>query len=151
MLLSSPVQRLICETPLHSTTCFELLLQAVLDLSKEQVQDLMFLRRVYFLRRHELQTQRAALRNRAEALEAEPMYATSRMANVNRQLNHNGIEDIQTMLRFSWTMYLGVCFQILQHFATQAMQLYTPETLPATTPHSTHLFEKSDRDSDDDL
>ena len=68
----------------------------------------MFLRRVYFLRRHELQTQRASLRSRAEELEAEPMYATSRMANVSRQLNQNGIEDIQTMLRFSWTMYLGV-------------------------------------------
>lgn len=96
----------------------------ILDLSKEQVQDLMFLRRIYFLRRHELQTQRAALRSRAEELEAEPMYATSRMANVNRQLNHNGIEDIQTMLRFSWTIYLGV-FTIKQ--AAQVLSSFSAE------------------------
>ena len=82
--------------------------QEVLELSQGQVEDLMFLRRVYFLRRHELKTQRAALHLRTQEYDAEPIFAPSRVANVARQLHRNAVEDLQTMLRFSWTIYLGV-------------------------------------------
>lgn len=83
-------------------------LQEELALSDGQVQDLMFLRRVYFLRRHELQQQRATLHAKAQEHDSEPMFASGRTLSVSRQLHRNSVEDLQTMLRFSWTMYLGV-------------------------------------------
>ena len=82
--------------------------QELLQLSKEQVQDLMFLRRVYFLRRHELEAKRAPDQKKAQQQDAEAMYGVIRMIGAAMRLQANTVEDIQTRIRFGWAMYLGV-------------------------------------------
>ena len=92
--------------------------QDVLNLSKEQVQDLMFLRRVYFLRRHELEAKRTPDLKNAQQHNGEAMYGVMRMIGESMRMQDNTIEDIHFRIRFGWAMYLGVRYfpQVLYTF-----------------------------------
>ena len=83
-------------------------MQEVLNLSKEQVQDLMFLRRVYFLRRHELEAKRTPDLKNAQQHDGKAMYGVMRMIGAAMRLQDNTLEDIHFRIRFGWAMYLGV-------------------------------------------
>ena len=85
-----------------------MLVQEMLCLSDEQVHDIMFLRRVCFLRRHQVHSQRAALQAKAQEPNLKPFYAVSKLKIVAKQLQHNTAVDVDITYRFSRAMYFGV-------------------------------------------
>ena len=102
--------------------------QEVLDLSKEQVQDLMFLRWVYFLRRHELEAKRTPDLKNAQQHDGEAMYGVIRMIGAAMRLQDNTVEDIRFRIRFGWAMYLGVrpslqCLYVQQSWEQKRLKI----------------------------
>ena len=80
----------------------------MLCLSEEQVHDVMFLRRVSYLRLHQVHTQRTALQAEAQEPSLRPVYAVRRLKSVAKQLQLNTTVDGDILYRFSWAMYFGV-------------------------------------------
>lgn len=83
-------------------------LQAVLCISSEQVQDLMFLRRVFILRRHEVASQRAALTSQMQDQHASTLANATRVTELASELKQNASADHQNFHRFAWSTYFGV-------------------------------------------
>lgn len=90
-------------------------LQAVLCLSPEQVTDLMFLRRVFFLRRQELAVQRAKLTQQMQDESASTLAHATRVKDVASDLQQIAAADHQNFHRFAWATYFGVGLCIHQH------------------------------------
>ena len=88
-------------------------LQAVLCLSLEQVRDLMFLRRIFFLRRQELAVQRAKLTQQMQDESTSTLAHATRVKDVASDLRQNAAADHQNFHRFAWATYFGVspCIQ----------------------------------------
>ena len=83
-------------------------LQAVLCLSPEQIRDLMFLRRIFFLRRQELAVQRAKLTQQMQDETASTLAHATRVKDVAGDLQQNAAADHQNFHRFAWATYFGV-------------------------------------------
>ena len=83
-------------------------LQAVLCLSPEQVIDLMFLRRIFVLRRQELAVQRARLTQQMQDETASTLAHATRVKDLASDLRQNAAADHQNFHRFAWATYFGV-------------------------------------------
>ena len=85
-----------------------MLLQGELALSQPQVEDLMFLRKVYLLRRHELGLQRADLIEQMQQTRLHSVVSLAGMSQVTQQLQQNAAATMWTKYRFAWSLFLGV-------------------------------------------
>ena len=83
-------------------------LQTVLHLSPKQIQDLMFLRRTFFLRRQELAVQRAKLTQQMQDGSASTLAHATRVNEIADSLCDNAAADHQNAHRFPWATYFGV-------------------------------------------
>ena len=83
-------------------------MQAVVRLTNEQVQDLMFLRRVCRLRQQQLAAQREELTAKLEDHSINPFSNTSRRSDLASQLAENLAEHHQVFYRSLWGAYNGV-------------------------------------------
>ncbi len=92
-------------------------MQGILCLSDDQIQDLMFLRRVYFLKRHELNSQCAALRAKMQNQDPHPLANVAMVTSAASQLRQNAAEDRQVLMRFAWAVYFGVWLVTVHAFA----------------------------------
>lgn len=94
-------------------------MQDLLCLSDHQVQDLMFLRRVYLLKRHELKSQCTALTARLQHrdLGSWPLVNVTTVASAATQLQQNAAEDHQVLMRLVWAVLFGVGPPAMDAFA----------------------------------
>ena len=68
----------------------------------------MFLRRIFFLRRHELASQRAALTSQMQEQHASTLASATRVTDLASELKQNAAADHQNFHRFAWATYFGV-------------------------------------------
>lgn len=80
----------------------------MIHLSKEQVQDLMFLRRICRLRQQELASQQEALQAKLEDHSINPFAHTTRRSELTGQLAANMAAHHQVFFRSLWGAYNGV-------------------------------------------
>ena len=78
-------------------------MQESFALSDSQLQDLVFLREVYVLEKHELNTQRATL-----VAELQDSPSVNRVAIITTLLRENGALAHQLAQKFCWALYYGV-------------------------------------------
>ena len=83
-------------------------LQTLLNLSEEQVQDLMLLRRLFIVKRLLLSTQRARLTARMQEQSPDLISDALKASSIATQLGNNAAQDRQMFHRFTWGVYCGV-------------------------------------------
>ena len=83
-------------------------MQAKLQLSSEQIEDLMVLCRVYFLRQDELASERAYLTEKMQAQSQNAFASAAKVSALANKLQHNAAADHQAYQRFAWAIYFGV-------------------------------------------
>ncbi len=83
-------------------------MQRALCLSGEQIADLMFLRHVYVLKRHELDSKRAVLSAKVQEHNTNALADMSKVTSVATQLQQNAAEDHNVVHRYCWAVYFGV-------------------------------------------
>lgn len=84
------------------------LMQAKLQLSSQQIKDLMMLCRVYFLRQDELASERAYLTNKMQAQSQNAFASAAKVSALANKLQQNASADHHTYQRFAWAVYFGV-------------------------------------------
>lgn len=94
-----------CKPESHCQVCF---LQGIFNLSHSQIQDLMFLRRVFLLKEHELHLQQAALMAKLQQKCPALLCNVTRVANLANQLRLHAGQCHLLVQRLCWAMYLGV-------------------------------------------
>ena len=83
-------------------------LQTLLNLSEEQVKDLMLLRRLFIVKRLLLSTQRARLTARMQEQSPDLISDALKASSIATQLGNNAAQDRQMFHRFTWGVYSGV-------------------------------------------
>ena len=97
-------------------------MQGILGLSDSQIQDLMFVRRVYILRKHELDLHQAALLASVQEHSSGTLSDIPRVTELANQIRLTAAEHHLLVQRFGWAMYMGV------------------RTHPLTSVHNIHLL-----------
>ena len=85
-----------------------MILQDVLCLSQEQLEDLMYLRKVYTVRCHELDLQRSTLVEQMQDSRMQSVASLNAMAQDTQKLKQVAAATIHTKYKFAWAMFLGV-------------------------------------------
>ena len=90
--------------------CFS---QESLALSQNQFEDLLFLQRVYVLKRHELCEKRAGLTDQIQNGSQNFLVDVSKMSGIATELKQNASSALQLAKKFCWALYFGVSFSAL--------------------------------------
>ena len=83
-------------------------MQELFNLSESQKRDIMFLRRVYVLRLHELNEQQATLTAQLQSHTFSPLADVSRVTSITAKLRQNAAARSQLVHRLAWAIYCGV-------------------------------------------
>ena len=84
-------------------------MQRLLDLSEDQLQDMMLLRKLYITKRHLLSVRREELMIPTLERMPHPIENVTRMSDIASQLKDNASEDHQLLYLMSRAFYCGVC------------------------------------------
>ena len=84
------------------------LVQATLCPSQDQIADLMCLRRVHYLKQHELMSRRAALTAQMQGQDMYDYQSSDRVADIAAELQLNAKAEHDLFVRNAWTFYFGV-------------------------------------------
>ena len=82
--------------------------QALLDLSRDQLEDLMLLRQLYITKRHLLNEKQSKLMASGQQKSAHPLDSVNRMTDLAAQLMDNAAEEHTLLYKVSRAFYCGV-------------------------------------------
>lgn len=83
-------------------------MQSTLDLTQNQIQDLMFLRRAYLLRRLSLDRQRTRLMNAIQETSHDAIVDAMKASRLAPQIGDLAAQKRQLFHRFAWAIFHGV-------------------------------------------
>ena len=89
--------------------------QARLCLCDGQIEDLLFIRRVYLLEHRELNRQKAALIADLEKQDANPITEATLLTSIGSRLRNNAAEAYELLYKYSWCIYYGVSHVSAKH------------------------------------
>ena len=92
-------------------------MQAILDLSRDQLEDLMLLRQLYITRRHLLNETQSKLMAGGQQKSAHPLDSVMRMSDLAAQLVENAAEEHTLLYKVSRAFYCGVgqhCLNVIR-------------------------------------
>ena len=79
-------------------------------LSQNQFEALLFLQRVYVLKKHELGEKRAGLTSQIQNGSQNFLEDVSKMSEIATELKQNASSALQLAKKFCWALYFGVSF-----------------------------------------
>ena len=83
-------------------------MQNVLKLSVEQIRDLMFVRRIDYIKHHLLDSPREAIAAQIKEHTPNPIANVNKLSALATQLQHQAVEDHDLVHRVSWAVHCGV-------------------------------------------
>jgi len=97
---------------MHASSCrlqpYSHCVQRLLNLSDDQLQDMMLLRRLYLARRHLLAVKRSEVMASTQEQMPHPIENVTRMSDLAGQLKDNASEDHHLLYNMSRAFYCGV-------------------------------------------
>ena len=85
------------------------MLQVMLSLSENQIEDILFLRRIFLVGRHNFDARRAALAGSMQGQGPNHLADVAKTSTVASQLRQNASEHREFLVAWGRTVYYGVC------------------------------------------